>query len=337
MVRMSNVIISTFHIFLRCQEVVEEVGKLLKTTIQLNVIPIIIHQEDPKDAMKYMEKCKDLNVKILPFARTTEKLQRLLDISSASLYNHAEAMVKTNALQLMNGPKKRFFTIPFTVINPFSKFGIVFFENGIVKRQVIFSKLYKRIDFGLFVNDTKETSTFDPQILQYFKGLELKEKTSIIYKTNESEEKRKSVKKVEQVLQSDLGRFYFKAYATSEFSVENILFYEEVMNFKNMKNSKTFEISKQIEKAATMIQIFLTKDSIMEVNTNDTIVEAILGKLQEFKNDTNEQGIDSLFDELLKDIVSVLEDTFSRFIFSHYHQEYQKGLTSTNQIINYLI
>jgi hypothetical protein len=318
-----------------CQEVIEEVGKNLKTMIQMNTFPVIVHQERDEVAIKYFKNTKDLNVCHIPFAKTSTKLQELLGIDNASLYNHAEAMIKTDLLNLMIGPKKRNFTIPLNVSNPFSKFGIIFVENGAVKREVIFSKLYKRIDFGMFLNDVSSYSTFDSKILQYFKDFQssLKEKVSIL-PTHEMDTK--NLKKISSIVQSDLGRFYFKAFATSEYSIENISFYEQVMVFKNMKNSKSYELSAHIEKIEEMFETFLKPSSIMQLNTTDEMIYVAVKGYQEIKEGKVE-NIENLFDDILGDIMVVLEDTYSRFKFSRYCTEYEKALSSTNQTINYLI
>jgi RNAse (barnase) inhibitor barstar len=321
--------------FFRCQEVIEEVGKNLKTMLQLNTIPVIVHQEREKDALKYFDITKDLNVCHIPFAKTTTKLQELLEINNASLYNHAEAMIKTDLLNLMVGPKKRNFTVPLSVSNPFSKFGIIFIENGVVKREVIFSKLFKRIDFGLFLNDVSSCTKFDPQILNYFKSLELKDKVSIISNSIGVLEQSNSDKDVTKVIQSDLGRFYFKAFATSEYSIENISFYEQVSMYKSMKNSKIEDLSLQIAKIDEMFETFLKPSSIMQLNTTDEKISNAIEKYNGIKEGKVE-NLETLFDEILGDIMVVLEDTYMRFKISRYHQEYQKSLKST-QTINYLI
>jgi hypothetical protein len=319
-----------------CQEVIEEVGKHLKTMIQMNTIAVIVHQQSEEDALKYFAKTKDLNVCHIPYAKTTTKLQDLLGINNASLYNHAEAMIKTDLLNLMLGPKKRNFTIPLNVSNPLSKFGIIFIENGTVKREVIFSKLYKRIDFGLFLNDVSSYSTLDLQILNYFKSLELKEKVSIISDSIVYLDQKKSEKDVKSVIQSDLGRFYFKAFATSEYSIENISFYEQVSILKSMKNSKNEDLSIQIEKIEKIFETFLKPSSIMQLNTTDEKISGAVKEFQEIKEGKVEK-IENLFDDILVDIMVVLEDTYMRFQVSRYHQEYQKSLKSTTQTINYLI
>jgi hypothetical protein len=303
--------------------------------IQLNIIPIVMYQEKEADAVKYFKNTKDYNVRHIPFARTTTKLQDLLGITNASLFNHAEAMIKTDLLYLMTGPKRRSFVIPLHVDRPLAKFGVVFIENGVVKREIIFEKLYKRIDFGLFLNDTSSNSSFDAQILHYFKDLDLKEKVSII-SNSIIEESEKSNQLVDKVLQSDLGRFYFKGFATSEFSVENIMFYEEVMNFKNMKKAKSYDVENQIQRAEEMIETYLKPSSIMQLNTTDEFLQNVSNSFEVIKKG-NVDEIDKLFDEVLGDTKVVLSDTYSRFVFSRYFSEYQKSLNSTNQSINYLI
>jgi hypothetical protein len=196
--------------------------------------------------------------------------------------------------------------------------------------------LYKRIDFGLFLNDVSSYSTFDPQILNYFKSLELKEKVSIISDSIVHLDQKKSEKDVKSVIQSDLGRFYFKAFATSEYSIENISFYEQVSIFKNMKNSKNEDLSAQIEKIEEIFETFLKPSSIMQLNTTDEKISGAVKEFQEMKEGKVEE-IENLFDDILVDIMVVLEDTYMRFQVSRYHQEFQKSLKSTTQTINYLI
>ena len=71
-----------------CAEVIEVVGKMFPTFLKLNTLPVIFHQENENDAKKAMEKSKDINVKYIPFCKTSKELQKEIGIASASMGNH---------------------------------------------------------------------------------------------------------------------------------------------------------------------------------------------------------------------------------------------------------
>jgi hypothetical protein len=319
------------HLIFRCQEVLEEVGKYLTTMIQMNTIPIIVHQQNEKEIENYIKKCKDENVSNLIYARTDAKLQKLLNIKTASFKSHMGALWKEISVII---EKKRTLSIPLNVINPFTEFGVFFFEKGIVRREVIYAKLQKRVDFGLFLNDTY--SSFNPDILNYFKGLDIHQRKSIEISSKILEKKFENHSEVEKFLSTEMGRYYFKAFAFNEFSIENVLFYEKVLNFKNMKNCKSFEPSQQLMEAKEIIEQFLKQGAIMELNTTKekmTKVNDYMKIIEEEKK----TDYDDLFDGVLIDALGVLGDTYSRFKKSKYFKECEINQKSQDHVVNYLI
>jgi hypothetical protein len=339
MVRLSNVTFKLVFKLSRCQEVAELLGLLLPTLLKLNTIPLIFHQEPEKDAEKGINGSKDLNVNLLPYCKTSRELQKAVGVGSASLGSHMEAMVKCDMVGLVLGKKKRTLTIPVKVQNPLSQFGVVIIEKGQIKKKVVYSTLHKRIDFGLFLNDIGNTFISTESIIKaqkYFPGVQIgSNKLGSIEKVEVKEEE-KSLR--EKVLSDDLGRFYFKAHATNEFSVENILVIEETLNMKAMPFQKDFKIEEQFHKLIQIYETFLNpKSAIMQVNITETLakeIEDLIKTLKE-KGLDNYENLNDVLDEVVNDVKSnCLGDTFSRFLQSRYYEEYRKG---TSDAMTYLI
>eukprot|EP01080_Neovahlkampfia_damariscottae_P009485 gene9485-1691_t len=336
-----------------CQEVIETVGKMFPTFLKLNTVPIIFHQEDPEDAKKFFEKSKDLNVQYLPYCKTTTTLQQEIGIGSASLGAHCEAVVKANMIGLVVGKKRRSLTIPKKVSNPFSQFGVISIEEGLIKKKVVYSTLHKRMDFGLFLNDvgSNRTSLKDikgltavfPKVTDSFDDDEssasLSMKSSTISKRESKFEFRKEDEgEIEKTLADEVGRYYLKAHATNEYSVENILIYEEISHFKGMPLKKNFKIEDQIEKAKDIYKNFLTKDAMFELNITTNLQEDYKQRIDKIEKQHKEkQDLSKLFDDLMKEVrTGVIADTFIRFKKSRYYEEYQKNKHG-EQSITYLI
>ena len=53
---------------------------------------------------------------------------------------------------------------------------------------------------------------------------------------------------IEKILSDEIGRYYFKAHATNEYSVENILLYEEISNFKGMTYKMILKLKIKLKK-----------------------------------------------------------------------------------------
>eukprot|EP01080_Neovahlkampfia_damariscottae_P011454 gene11454-4619_t len=311
-----------------CAEVIEVVGKMFPTFLKLNTLPIIFHQENENDAKKAMERSKDLNVKYIPFCKTTRELQRALGISSASMGNHMEAAIKSDLLGLVVGPKRRNFTIPVKVINPFSQFGVISIESGVVKKKVVYSTLHKRLDFGLFLNDVGSNLISPKKVSKLMRTFPdvVSEEIKVI---DESEEKRpiEEWSEIEKVLSDELGRYYFKAHATNEYSVENVLVYEEVSMFKGMPLQKDFKKENQIKKAKEIYNTFLTTNSFLQLNITDELGNEYKKRIEQLEKSTdNNIDISDLFEDLMIEVrCGVIKDTFARFKLSRYFQEYKNG------------
>lgn len=109
------------------------------------------------------------------------------------------------------------------------------------------------------------------------------------------------------VLNDSFKRKYFKIYCAKEFSMENILFWEIVMKFKETK-----ELKKRYLLADEIFNSFLNDDSALNINTSKILINKTMVNYQKQKN----KGIcePDLFDEIRKDVqFGVMKDTFFRF------------------------
>ena len=235
-------------------------------------------------------------------------------------------------------------TIPLNVTNPLSQFGVISFVDGLVKKKVVFSSLHQRLDFGLFTNEigaTLASSDRISELKKYFPELlstkmEIKE----IKESKKEEKDTEEIKKwsvIEKLLSDELGRYYFKAHATNEFSVENVIIYEEVAEFKGMIIQPNFKIENQIEKAKEIYDTFLKKNSILELNITRSLAkeyEESIKKLDD-SDAIEADDLNNFFDKLIDEIGGgVLVDTYSRFLKSSYYTDYKNSNDSST--ITYL-
>jgi hypothetical protein len=117
---------------------------------------------------------------------------------------------------------------------------------------------------------------------------------------------------MDEVLNNQTYFKYFKLHATSEYSVENLVFYEEVHKYKKMGESQRKERSKQ------MVEVFFASDSVYQINTTKTFMDKV--------NEGLETSDVELFDSLLKDVVqSNLLDMFQRFMTTERYQQMLEG------------
>ena len=111
-----------------------------------------------------------------------------------------------------------------------------------------------------------------------------------------------------EILENEKYRKFFKTFATREYSVENIVFYEEVKKFKKLN-----EEERKI-RSLEMIEIFLNTESMLEINTTAELTKEILRNVEESKED--------LFDKMLSDLTfGTISNSYDRFLFSDLYQE----------------
>jgi hypothetical protein len=348
------------------------VGELFPTLINMNTIPVIFHQEDNRDAERTMLKSKDLNTRYIPFCKTSKDLQKEVGIVNASFECHLKAMVACNIINLVVGEKKRKLKLPFKVQNPMSQFGIVIIEKGVLKKKISYSSLEKRIDFGLLINDVESKSISSESISmlkKYFPNVHCKQqiqKFEIPKLPLESLEQILSPnilsprmmvspcvspsipitfekdEEMENVLSDDLGRYFFKAHAFNEHSIESILFIEQVHNLFSLYSKK--RLNYQYFKLKEIYETFLNpKDAMMLIHVPEKLSNLVLKHLKSFEESLCDEEMLELFIKDVSEILNVLvefvkstlSDTYSRFKTGKYYQDYKKGFSQ--EMVSYFV
>lgn len=109
------------------------------------------------------------------------------------------------------------------------------------------------------------------------------------------------------VLDNRRKRKFFKLFAAKEHSVENVLFYEKVHEFK-----ETRKLEERITLAKNILKTFVDEDSLLAINISVMVGKGIHNELE--KQIKVGKCESTLFDECLSELISgVMNDTFDRF------------------------
>jgi hypothetical protein len=122
-------------------------------------------------------------------------------------------------------------------------------------------------------------------------------------------QKRKRSKVYESVFDALIndkkGKEIFKRYSKSEWSMENILFFEDVEKYKECP---TFKLAKR--RSAEISKNYLIPGSPLEVNISGDIRKTLLKKLNNI--DAHEPEYLTIFDKSIEEVRRNMRDTFSR-------------------------
>ena len=101
------------------------------------------------------------------------------------------------------------------------------------------------------------------------------------------------------------GKLIFKKYAKKEWSLENILFYEEIEKYKKIKSLKFAK-----KRAQELLENYIEAGSALEVNMSGEIRRLTKKRIQNFKDHKNE--FKEIFDEAIKETKRNMRDTYAR-------------------------
>jgi hypothetical protein len=314
---------------LNCRGTIHDIFELQEQLLKLNCVPVIAHEEGYEKYEKFINSSEE-----------TKKFKDLLHLERKSVSKHFKLknfnklsetaafikrglseMKRLKGLGLKNEPSyftKETETLLAAVF--------VVYDNKVISEYRKEHK-YQRFDVARILIDTDgrgievRTSIFECTIPKKKEEKKLMTQVSMskltktvvrkssFFGPKEVIKEKKHELVLDEVLKNQQYFKYFKLYATNEFSVENVIFFEEVELYRKMKEDE------RIEHAEKMIETFLSADSIYELNTSKKLVD--LMKIEKEKECGEE-----LFDPILKDVkMSNLSDTFGRFIISDLFQE----------------
>lgn len=314
-----------------CQDVLDRVEEMFSQMLLTNTIPVIGHQQTQKSVDYYFQNTKSPILKNMLYTKIEKEDRELLGLKDSPLSQHIKTMGGNFKAMIY---EKKYFQFPSDVIAPLTCFGVFSVEHSKITKKVIYEDFSKRLNFGIFLQDMGVSRVVDNEvdyiqrITSLYKGLDLhvlkrvtKEvisKTEKLEKTNTSE--------LRTLLEDDTKRFYFKAFATNEYSLESLMFYEEIALFK-----KTKEKERKFRIAERIFKYYLDEKGIYQVNTSSKFV----GPIKEKIKSQNEDNItDVMFDEVLDDVIYYqINDTYSRFKKSKFFN----AMESDSDIVSYLI
>jgi len=283
-----------------CKHAVEEISEYFPTFLKLNVIPVICHQETFEEGENWLTKefPKHPYVKYLPHVGDIdENIQREFGLKKLSLLKHVQASPKI-LLHLTQGYK---LSMP-KVHNPLVQFGLFLVNKGNVVKSWEFKKLGSRPDYGKYL------LTFDQVSVEHVSKLSamFPDMNSWVTKTEKhiSKELEESWN-INDILKDKELRAEFKIFVINEYSVENLLFVENVEVYQSSDVERRRELSGKI------ISTFLNDNSLMEVNINKELKSRVIDIL-------SKQGpIPELFDGVVNKLkMTVLSDSAIRFMQS---------------------
>jgi len=109
------------------------------------------------------------------------------------------------------------------------------------------------------------------------------------------------------IVQHDTFRQFLKSFLRSEFAVETILFYEDVLIFKNLKSDK-----ERLIKADEITSSFLSATSALEINISGKYRQNITAELQESKKTGDIHA--EIFESIAQHVTAtVMLDSINRF------------------------
>jgi hypothetical protein len=250
-----------------------------------------------------------LNVNKLFYTKLQNKKDQLqLGIKTASLTAHCSGFLQKDNLDAMFY-KNRKLSIGKEIINIMSQFSIICYYKSQIMNQIIWENFKKRLDLFLLISDPKfgdvRSQVFKKSILDYFEGLDLSEEMSkkLTIKEVEEDEKKETVNKnsLFEKLKKNTFVAYFKSYLQVQHSTELILFYFEVLNYRNLSDKK--EIFETFE---FIINTFIKKNSDLELNVTEKKIKNLLSVGED--NISND-----IFDDVLLDVQFMLNDQYLSF------------------------
>eukprot|EP01080_Neovahlkampfia_damariscottae_P011202 gene11202-4022_t len=334
------------------QGILTDIHDIKEQLLKLNTVPIIVHEETSETVEKMLnfskatEKFKDLLFMEKKEFKTAFKT-KILSPEESSLCLKDECGMKEmkrltdlgieNLTQLctMKSKPKEY------------PLGAVFLiHNSKVVMEYRQEKRYERFDIARIVLDTNgygakenKTSVFecpykkpksckiekmfnkiDKAEHKLFKSHSLKnlvqksltfKKTLSLQHIKQQQLDEKTID-LKNILDNSLYFEYFKLFATKEYCVENVLFYEEVKEYKKLN-----ETQRKIRSLEMMDQFF-DEDSINEINCSRNHKVKLFEEFKKYNDD--------LFDEVLHEVMSSsFTDMFDRFKRSIYFDQMLDG------------
>jgi hypothetical protein len=335
------------------QGIMHDILQIKDQLLKLNTIPVIVHNETIEEVEKILE--LNENTKKLKDLLFIEKKEFRKDFKVPSITIDKDSMMCKND-ECHFKEKQRLQELGLTGFKAF-KFpensteiplaACFLIHNSKVALEYRQEKRFERFDIARIVLDTDgyglkmKSSVFDCKLKKskhcdvlkmFIHQNHLTKKNSLkdfvtkkLYFGKKSkslpENKRIQPKDINLgvVLENEHFLGFFKLFATKEYCVENVLFFEEVQEYKHLESSE-----RQL-RAKEMLDQFFDEDSINEINCSRNEKVRLFQEYKDFKED--------LFDATLSEMMITFYDMFERFQKSEYFDQ----MLNTKEKNNYLL
>jgi hypothetical protein len=335
------------------QGIMHDILEIKEQLLKLNTIPVIVHNETSEDVEKILE--LNENTKKLKDLLFIEKKEFRKDFKIPTINLEKDSMT-CKYDECHDKEKQRLKELGFSDFSSF-KFpentneiplaACFLIHNSKVALEYRQENRFERFDIARIVLDTDgyglktKSSVFDCKlkkskhcdVLKMFKHphYHLTKNHSLkdfVTKNFSFGKKSKSLPdnriqfqeiNLGAVLENEHFLGFFKLFATKEYCVENVLFYEEVQEYKHLNS-----LERQL-RAKEMMDQFFDEDSINEINCSRNEKIRLFQEYKDFKED--------LFDGTLAELMITFYDMFERFQKSEYFGQ----MLNTKEKNNYLL
>jgi hypothetical protein len=313
-----------------CNGTMEDIYTLHDTLIKLHIVPVIVHHETDEEYEKFIstdertEKYRDIlhcsrtkDVNMAFKLKSTDFLGKMMEIlqgAISELSRLGEMGISVNSVKQFASPETKSLLAAVFVVN-----------QGEVVCEYRKERKYQRFDLTKLALDPdgfgidSEVNVLDEQPIQFKKVSNHEKAPEERTLTRKASSFKSSIKDVrialKDVMASQHYRGYFKLFCATEFSPENVLFWECVQVF----SKKTKE--KDLEKHAKQIwNVFFDSGSGLEVNIDSTTRKQMEDVIQKPHRDMFEDVADKI-------LGSSIADQYCRFVVSPYYKEMQEKKT----------
>lgn len=145
-----------------------------------------------------------------------------------------------------------------------------------------------------------------PMMISYYRWWRDRKRISVKEQTS-------STSLLLEILENEISRDMLRQFCQNEWSVENMILYENIQYLKKLPDTE------KLDYAQIIVENHLIPRAPLEVNLNHTIVQKITESLKK-------EGIDEkVWKELEDEVMINLADTASRLIKTHIFQQYKKS------------
>jgi len=134
------------------------------------------------------------------------------------------------------------------------------------------------------------------------------------------------------ILEDPEGLELFETYCKHEFSIENVLFYKNVLEYNNC-----VEPSKRKQIAVQIVNDFLRANSACEINIEDK-VKLSIAKIVDTSDEEGSTLTPNLFSKALTEVINTLQsDTYIRFAISEIFKPYKNKVEAKKALTYCLV